>query len=178
MSGFLHAAPECLAEIATPAVSTDAAIVVLQSLITRMEMMADGPYRVEHDQSKNLATYHDLLQRYIAHDQEIERRQTEIASFKFPLTLTEVKQVDSKASPAVQLADIISGSALDAGNTLAGFRRGGLDPEDLILLYAEGQLIHLVPDIDFEAQRRFRQGTQAAEVIDYFAERFATRRQG
>lgn len=42
---------------------------------------------------------------------------------------------------------------------------------------ARGQLIHLVPDIDFDAQRRFRQGTQAAEVIDYFAEHFATRRQ-
>ena len=67
--------------------NTDAALVVLQSLISRMEVMADGAYRVEHDQSKNLLTYHDLLQRFIDHDQEIEFRQTEIASLKFPLKL-------------------------------------------------------------------------------------------
>lgn len=59
-----YACPECLQAIATPGVSTDAALVVLQSLISRMEVMTDGPYRVEHDQSKNLLTYHDLLQSY------------------------------------------------------------------------------------------------------------------
>ncbi len=75
-----YAAPECLSAIATPGVNTDAALVVLQSLISRMEVMADGAYRVEHDQSKNLLSYHDLLQRFIDHDQEIEFHQTEIAS--------------------------------------------------------------------------------------------------
>jgi hypothetical protein len=98
-----YAAPECLSAIATPGVNTDAAFVVLQSLISRMEVMADAAYRVEHDQSKNLLTYHDLLQGFIDHDQEIEFHQTEIASIKFPLKLTEVTQVDSKTSPAVQL---------------------------------------------------------------------------
>lgn len=49
--------PECLSTIATPDVSTDAAIVVLQSPISWTEPMA----RVEHDQSKNLLTYHELL---------------------------------------------------------------------------------------------------------------------
>src|SRR3546814_18455636 len=67
---------------------------LLQSLITRVEVMSDGPYRVEHDQSKNLATYHDLLCSFIDHEGEIELRQSEIASFKFPLKLTEVVQVD------------------------------------------------------------------------------------
>lgn len=167
------AAPECLSAIATPGVTTDAAMVVLQSLITRMEVMSDGPYRVEHDQSKNLETYHDLLQRFIDHEGEIELRQSAIASFKFPLKLTEVTQVDSKLSPAVQLADVMVGAALEAANTMTGLRSGGLDPEALMSLYAEDQFIHLIPDIDFEAQRQFRQGTQASEVIDYFAANFA-----
>lgn len=170
-----HAAPECLAAIANAGVDTDAAMVVLQSLISRMEVLSDEPYRVEHDQSKNLETYHDLLQRFINHDQEIELRQTEIASFKFPLKLAEVRQVDSKASPAVQLADILIGAALEAAKTLAGQRTGGLDPDDLLPLYRHHQLIHLVPDLDFEEQRRFRKGTQAAEVIDYFAAHFVPR---
>lgn len=169
------AAPECLAAIATPGVDTDIAIVVLQSLISRMEAMSDGPYRVEHDQSKNLEKYHDLLQRFIAHEDPIELRQTAIASFKFPLKLTAVTQVDSKTSAAVQLADVMIGAALEAANRFAGLKTGGLDPEAVIALYKDEQFIHLIPDVDFEGQRRFRQGTQAAEVIDYFAQHFAAK---
>src|SRR3546814_17375983 len=63
-----YAAPECLSAIATEGVTTDAALVVLQSLITRMEVMSDGPYRVEHDQSKNLAPSHELLCSFIDHE--------------------------------------------------------------------------------------------------------------
>ena len=171
-----YAAPECLSAIAIPGVTTDAAMVVLQSLISRMEVMSDGPYRVEHDQSKNLATYHDLLQRFIDHDEAIELRQSEIASFKFPLKLAAVTQVDSRTSPAVQLADVMIGAALEAANTMTGLRAGGLDPDVLMALYADHQFIHLIPDLDFEAQRRFRQGTQASQVIDYFAANFGPRR--
>jgi hypothetical protein len=167
-----YAAPECLSAIATPGVNTDAALVVLQSLISRMEVMADGPYRVEHDRSKNLLTYHDLVQRFIDHDQEIEFRQTEITTISFPLKLAEVTQVDSKASPAVQLADVMIGAAIEAANGLAGLRSGGPDPEAVLSLYADNQFIHLIPSIDFEEQQRFRQGTQAADVIDYFSANF------
>jgi hypothetical protein len=167
-----YAAPECLSAIANPGVNTDAALIVLQALISRMEVMAGGPYRVEHDQSKNLLTYHNLLRRFIDHDQKIEFRQSEIATIKFPLKLTEVTQVDSKVSPAVQLADVMIGAAIEAGNNFAGLRAGGLDPEAVLSLYADNQLIHLIPSIDFEEQRRFRHGTQAADVIDYFSANF------
>jgi hypothetical protein len=173
-----YAAPECLSAIANPGVNTDAALVVLQSLISRMEVMADGPYRVEHDQSKNLLTYHDLLQRFIDHDHEIEFRQSEIAAIKFPLKLAEVAQVDSKTSPAVQLADVMIGAAIEAGNNLAGLRAGGPDPEAVLSLYSDDQFIHMIPSIDFEEQRQFRQGTQAADVIDYFSANFFAPRKG
>lgn len=166
------AAPECLSAIATDGVSTDAAMIVLQSLITRMEVMCSGPYRVEHDQSKNLATYNDLLRRFIDHDEEIELRQSRIASFRFPLKLTEVVQVDSKTSPAVQLADVMIGAALEGANIITGLRPGGLNPEKLMPLYAEDQFIHLIPSVDFAENKEFRKGTQAAEVIDYFAAKF------
>jgi hypothetical protein len=168
-----YAAPECLTAIATPEVNSDAAFVVLQSLISRMEAITDRPYRVEHDKSKNLQQYHCLLQTFIDHDQQVEFRQTEIASFKFPLKLTEVVQVDSETSPAVQLADVMIGAAIEAANTLAGLRGGGLDPEAVMSLYKGNQIIHLIPSIDFEEQRNFRKGTQAAELIDYFATNFS-----
>ncbi|WP_245649403.1 hypothetical protein [Sphingomonas mali] len=169
----VYAAPECITAIATPGVSTDAAMVVLQSLISRMELMSDGPYRVEHDQSKNLLTYHNLIQRFIDHKQVVEFRQSEIATLKFPLKLASVTQVDSTSSQAVQLADVMIGLAIDAANGLTGLRSGGIDPEAVLSQYAENQFIHLVPSIDFDEQRRFRQGNQAAEVIDYFAANFS-----
>jgi hypothetical protein len=167
--------PDCLRAIATPGVSTDLAMIVMQALISRMEVMADGPYRVEHDESKNLATYHDLMQAFIDHADEVDLRQTEIASFKFPLKLTEVTQVDSKTSPAIQLADVMIGAALEAGNIMTGQRSDGLDPTALLPLFEENQLIHMLPDLDFAAQKEFRKGTQAAEVIDYFAANFAAK---
>ena len=167
--------PECLATIATPGVTTDAALVVLQSLISRMEVMAEGAYRVEHDTSKNLPKYHALLQRYIAHDHAVEFRQSKIAGIRFPLKLLEVTQVDSKESLAVQLADVLIGAAIEAANSLAGLREPATDAEELFSLYADDQFIHLVPSLDFEGQKEFRRGTQAEEVIDYFAKHFHIR---
>ncbi|MFC6673992.1 hypothetical protein [Marinobacterium aestuariivivens] len=167
-----YASPECLAAIATPGVTTDAAMVVLQSLISRTEIMSDGAYCIEHDESKNLRNYHSLLQRLIDHQNEIEFRQSDIASIKFPLKLTSVSQVDSKVSPAVQIADVMIGAAIEAANGLTGLRTALLDPEHVMSLYAEHQFIHMVPSIDFEEQKRLRQGTQASKVIDYFAKNF------
>jgi hypothetical protein len=164
-----YRAPECLSAIATPGVSTDAALIVLQSLISRMEVMADGPYWVEHDQSKNLLTYHNLLKRYISHNEGVEFRQSEIASIKFPLKLTSVEQVDSKTSPAVQLADVMIGAAIEVTKIITGRKTKGLEPDALLDLYADEQIIHMFPSLDFKEQRRFRSGTQAAEVIDYFS---------
>ena len=164
-----YAPRECLGAIATPELTTDVAMIVLTSLITRMEVMADSAYRVEHDQSKNLATYHELLQRFIHHNDTVQFRATEITTLSFPLKLTKVVQVDSRRSPAVQLADVMIGAAIEAGNKLAGLRTGGLDPEQLLALYANEQFIHMLPSTDFEEQRRFRQGTQGGELIDYLA---------
>ena len=166
------AAPECWDAISTPGVNTDAALVVLQSLISRMEVMAAGPYRVEHDQSKNLLTYHPLIQRFIDHDVEIEFRPTEIGSMKFPLKLTQVVQVDSKTSPAVQVADVMIGAALEAANNLTGLRTGGLSPDDVMSLYSEDQFIHMLPSVDFEENKRVRKGSQSSKMVDYFSKAF------
>lgn len=175
LAPLVDADPDCLGAIAAPRVTTDAALLMLQGLITRMEIMATGPYRVEHDQSKNLLAYHDLLQQFVDHKADKEFVYSRVSRLAFPLKLTEVTQVDSKASPAVQLADVLIGAAIQAANTMTGQRSGGLDPEALISLYADDQFIHLVPSIDFDEEKRFRGGTQASESIDYFASNFGLR---
>jgi hypothetical protein len=167
-----HAAPECLRAVVTPGVTTDAAFVVLQSLISRMEEMAAGAYSVEHDRSKNLLAYHDLLQRYINHREEIEFRQSGIARLKFPLKLKAVTQIDSKDSPAVQIADVLVGATIEAAKVLTGHREPGVDANAVLAAYGHDQFIHLVPSTDFEAQKKFRAGTQANEVIEYFGRHF------
>lgn len=137
--------------------------------------MADGPYRVEHDQSKNLLVYHDLLEQIARHEADAEFLYSQVSRLAFPLKLSEVTQVDSKASSAVQLADVLVGAAIQATNTMSGHRAGGLDPEALLSLYSDDQFIHLVPSIDFDEEKRFRRGTQSAESIDYFASNFRFR---
>ena len=167
-----YAAPECLGAIATPGVDTDAVPVVLHSLIGRMEVLANGPYRVEHDESRKLLTYHEYFQRLIDHEERIEFRTTKETSLKFPLKLTEVKHIDSKTSAAVQMADVLIGAAIEAANNLAGLRSSGLDPQEVLSLYQDEQFISLVPDLDFESQRRLREGSQSAALIDYLGNYF------
>lgn len=67
------------------------------------------------------------------------------------------------------------GATLEAANTLTGRRKGGLDPHALLPLFRDDQIIHMLPSLDFEAEKAFRKGTQAAEVIDYFAANFGSK---
>lgn len=147
-------------------------MVVLQALICRMEVMANDAYRVEHDRSKNLSHYHDILKLYIDHQHEVEFWQSQIATIRFPLKLTSVTEVDSRTSPAVQIADVLIGAAIEAANGLTGLRSSLLDSKAVMSLYRDDQLIHMVPSIDFADPKRFRQGAQAAELIEYFAANF------
>ncbi|WP_433735235.1 DUF3800 domain-containing protein [Pseudomonas monteilii] len=168
------AAPECLAAIATPGVTTDIALEIVIALITRMEAMTDGAYRVEHDQSKNLLTYHNFLQQQIDHRGHAEFQQSKIASIRFPLKLTAVTQVDSKDSPAVQLADVMIGAVVEVSKRLSNRITDGLDPQDVLSLYADDQLIHMLPSLDIEGQMAFRRGSQASALIDYYSKHFSS----
>ena len=163
---------DCLEAICVPGVSTDAAPVILQALITRMEVQSNGPYLARHDRSDNLSTYHELFLRYINHDGAATFKHSEIASLSFPLKLRSVVQVDSRESPAVQVADVLVGAAVEMANTLIGQRQGALDPELILSLYREDQLIHYLPSLDFAEQKQFRAGAQSSEMIEYFAKHF------
>lgn len=75
----------------------------------------------------------------------------------------------------MKAADVMIGAAIESGNTLIGERAGGLPPEALLALFGDDQFIHFIPDLDFEAQKEFRQGAQGNELINYFAAKFGTK---
>lgn len=75
---------------APPATLTDLPKGQVLHRVHQEQYRADQFNRVEHDQSKNLLTYHDLLQNYIDHDEAITFRQTEIADITFRLSLPQV----------------------------------------------------------------------------------------
>jgi hypothetical protein len=167
-----EASPECVSAIMGDGVSTDAAMVVLYSLISRMEATTNSPYIVEHDRSKNLLQYNHLLENLASHEKSKVFKASKLASIVFPLKLTRVSQVDSLNSPAVQLADVLIGSVVDATNSLKGINANLEYGKELISLYADNQIIHLLPSLNFTEQKKFRKGTQASQIIDYFAINF------
>lgn len=159
----------CLDAICNPLVTTDAALAVLLSLIHRTEVLCTEPYRIEHDQSKNLRSYHDHLTRLIAHQDRVEFVVTRNTTMRFPLKLHSVSQVDSISSPSVQIADVMVGAALDAVRGTVTSGASLLDPDDVIAVFSEDQIVHLVPSPDFVAQRAFSEGSRTSELIDYIA---------
>ena len=167
-----HESSSCMEAIMNKGVSTDGAYVVLLSLISRLETVLGENYKIIHDRSKNLEQYDITLNKMINHREAAHFKETEITTLKFPLKLTGISQVDSKNSPGVQLADILVGGVIDYSKAITGRKVNDYN-NHIADLYKDNQLIHLLPSMDFEEQKKFRKGTQGSEVIDYFSRHFS-----
>jgi hypothetical protein len=162
----------CMEAIKNKNTSTDAAYIVLFSLISRLEAIIDHEYRIVHDRSKNLEQYDVVLNKMINHETEISFKQTSLTTLKFPLKLRSISQIDSKDSPGVQLTDVLIGGLIDATKAITGIKVNNYNKR-IIELYKDDQLIHLLPNLNFEEQKGFRKGTQADELIGYFSKHFS-----
>ncbi len=163
----------CLKSIQSEFTNTDAAYIVLFSVVSRIENITENIYEVIHDRSRNLVRYNQIFKKLIQHDIDIEFSQTKLTRIKFPLKLSKVSQIDSKSSAGVQLSDILVGGMIENANTLIGIKEKNEYNQSIPKLYSDNQLIHLVPDLDFDEQKKFRSGTQAKELIDYFDKNFS-----
>lgn len=170
MGPMALAHPDCIDAILHPDVSTDASFTLLQSVISHTEFMSSQRYRIEHDRSENLKRYNEHLSFLIGCQTPAEFRHSDIATIRFPLNLEEVVQVDSRDSPAVQLCDVLVGGAVSAAELL--MKEKSLSFYSPLKLYRDDQLIHFLPDLDFENQREFRRGSQGAEFIDFIQNEF------
>lgn len=161
--------PECISSIMTEDVSTDAAFVVLHSLITQLETIATDIYKIEHDQSKNLLKYNEILHKMIQSDRPKEYVHSKIVGIKYPLKLSAITQVDSKNSPPVQLADTLIGAVLDSVNALFNSVHTKYTEKLISLFDGHENFSFTLPSKDFKREKEMRKGTQANEIIDFYA---------
>ncbi len=94
-----------------------------------------------------------------------EFKHSEIATISFPLNLKKVYQIDSKESPSVQLCDVLIGACIESVYQLMDSKE--LNESSVLSLYQDSQLIHFIPDIDFEGQKKFREGSQSKEYLTF-----------
>ena len=163
----------CLAEIVHPRTNTDAAFVVMLSLLTHIEKQAVERYEVVHDTSKNLNQYNRLLSQFIGVRSRESFRQTEITTLNFPLKLSGVSQTDSRDSCGIQLADLLIGGIIEHTMSMAGLVEKNDYNQEIVGLYEDNNLLSLLPSLDFQADKDFRKGTQAGEMIDFIARKFS-----
>ncbi|MCD4742076.1 MAG: DUF3800 domain-containing protein [Desulfobacteraceae bacterium] len=162
----------CIRAIKCEDVSSDAAFIVLFSLISRLEVIIDSEYMIKHDKSKNLDQYDVVLRKMINHTNKISFKETSLTAIKFPLKLKSVEQVDSKLSYGVQLSDILVGGIMDSAKAITGKKINQYNKK-ISELYCENQLIHLLPNLDFKMQKEFRHNTESEKLIDYFSKHFS-----
>lgn len=163
----------CIREIKTSRINTDAAYVVILSLISHIEKFVHEPYEIVHDQSDNLRQYDRILSQLAAATFTESFKQTKITTLAFPLKLSRVLQVDSRTSRGVQLADLLIGGMIEHSMSLTGEVERTAYNQAVIELYGESDLIHLLPNLNFEENKEFRQGTKASQLIEFFAKNFS-----
>lgn len=163
----------CIQEIRNPNTTTDAAYIVIFSLISHIEKFVQEAYEIVHDRSDNLRQYDRVLSQLAAATFAESFEQTRLTTLKFPLKFSKVSQVDSRDSHGVQLADLLIGGMIEHSMSLAAEIEKTDYNQAVIELYGEANLIHLLPNMNFEEDKEFRRGTKAGELIDFFAKHFS-----
>ena len=169
---LVREAPSCIDALKSKEISSDAAFIVLLSVISKLESAIATEYSVKHDTSKNLEQYDYILNKMISHKSDVSFKETAITTLKFPLKINSVSQVDSKESLGVQLSDILVGGIIDFSKHISGTKSNEYNVK-IANLYREDQLIHLLPSMDFARDKDFRKNTEGGKLIEYFAQHFS-----
>lgn len=166
---------DCIQEIKNLQTNTDAAYIVLLSLISHIEKYVNCEYTIVHDTSKNLLKYNEIINKFINVDDNASFKQTTETRLSFPLRLAAVMQENSKTSYGVQLADILIGGIVEYGMAMAGLVKKTDYNQAVIVLYNESNFLHLFPSLDFENTKQFRTGTEAFEAIDFITKNISNK---
>lgn len=163
----------CIDEIKNNKSSTDAAFIVLVSLITHIEKFLNDKYKIIHDESKNLSNYNAIIKNLISHTAKQSFYATKLTTLNFPLKLSDVSQEKSHLSYGVQLADVLIGGVIEFCTSSAGLVDKNNYNQRILELYSDHNIIHLLPSINFEEDKDFRCGTQGYDIVEYMAKNFS-----
>lgn len=159
----------CIDEIKSDEHGTDITYVIVFGLVSHLEKFYQSSYKIIHDTSKALAKYNRIFEHIINIKKEVTFYQTQITNVSFPLRLKSVSQIDSKSSYGVQLADILVGGIVEHANTLKQPDKKNDYNQEVITLYGDNDIIHMIPSIDFDEHKEFRKGNQSKEFIEFMA---------
>jgi len=163
----------CIRELKHSHTNTDAALIVLLSLINHIEKHLDQEYTIVHDKSKNLLTYNSFLNKFINIEDEVSFKLTAETQLNFPLKLVSVEQVDSKSSYGIQIADLLVGGMIEHCMALYGLVKKNEYNQSVLGLYSDTNLLHMLPSLDFEESKNYREGSESFKAIDFIASKFS-----
>lgn len=164
---------DCIRAIKSEKNNTDAALVVLLSLLSHIEKYLNSEYSIIHDNSKNLLTYNSFIRQFIDIKEEIVFKATSNTQVRFPVKLVGVEQVDSKSSYGIQLADLLVGGMIEHALSMNGIKEKNKYNQKVKELYGNTNLLHLLPDLDFEGSKKYRSDNNSSEFIDFIAQKIS-----
>ena len=165
-SGFAQATEE----LKTEGVSLDLAYPLVIGLVNLVEL-GGSAYKIVHDQSENLKQYARSFQSMIDVEEVQSFKFSQVSRLDFPLHLQEVTQVDSKDSPAVQLADLLAGGIVATSQALMTQpERKNYYTERLQEIYKgapERAIIFQIPSLDFDNTVQMMQRNDSQRFIEF-----------
>jgi len=160
---FMH--PEFVDSILSSHTSTNIAFSLLHGLISRLEILSQGPYMILHDRSEAMSHYHDLLKTMCNDTTAAKYRISDITHISYPLNLISVEEGDSKEHIGLQFADLLAGGAISGARAATGLDAKNEYNNKVLTQYSDHNFMFMIPDIDCDAtKRRFANNDISAAI--------------
>lgn len=161
---------KCIDELKCKDMNTDITFIIILGLITHIEKYVKDEYIIIHDTSKELMRYSEQLKKLIGIQEQRSFTKTQITTVSFPLNLKSVNQSNSKNSFGIQLADILAGAIVENANAMLNPSLKNEYNQEVITLYNDQNLIHMLPSLDFEQNSEFRKNNNSESFIEFMSQ--------
>ena len=81
--------------------------------------------------------------------------------------------MDSKSSYGIQLTDLLVGGMIEHALSMNGIKEKNEYNQKVRELYGNTNLLHLLPDLDFEDSKKYRSDNNSSEFIDFIAQKIS-----
>ena len=152
--------------------SSDIAPSLLFGLLSKIEEHAPKGYALVHDPSPGMRAYHGMLEA-LRNTSPHNFYVSSLCQITYPLKLSSVREEDSKLSRGLQLADVLAGGIVAAVRPKPALATYGTA---VLNLYGDHNLLHMIPNTDFEELKQQFAGSQISRAINFAAMQAASRK--